>query len=514
VARKLRIAFGRIAQETNALSPLRTTIDDFRAQHWIEGDELLARCRTFGNEAPGFLPWAELSGFVRAARSAGDVEAVPLSSAWAVPSGPLERSCFEELTMQLADRLERARPLDGVFLSLHGAMGVVGMQDPEAEIVNVARIASGGAKVAISLDLHANLARPIVEASDAIVAYATNPHRDHFSTGRRAGSILVRALRGEIEPVTAWRSLPLLLGGGAGVDVLSPMRAIFRRARQMERERGVLSTSLFLCHPWNDAPELGWSTLAIADRDRAIAEACAEELAERCWSVKDVQPPRFPSAREAIRIAKESGLARKLGVVVMSDASDVVAAGAPGDSTHLVRALLEEGEGLVSYASIRDPAVARSLEGERDGDEVHVRVGGALDPSRSEPLEVDAVVRRVQRDPGFGIRVLLDLDPPPHVARGTAGTVRLVVTEGPPLAMSPGFYTSMGLSIRKADVVVVKSFFPFRLFFLPWARKTIYVKTRGATDLDAAFALAQGSPVHPRDRVDGWRDTDRRRRAL
>ena len=52
------------------------------------------------------------------------------------------------------------------------------------------------------------------------------------------------------------------------------------------------------------------------------------------------------------------------------------------------------------------------------------------------------------------------------------------------------------------------------MFFLPYNRKTLYVRTRGATDFDAAFTLAFDGPVHPRDAVDDWRPRDALRRGL
>ena len=93
------------------------------------------------------------------------------------------------------------------------------------------------------------------------------------------------------------------------------------------------------------------------------------------------------------------------------------------------------------------------------------------------------------------------------------GDVRLEVTEGAPLAMKPSFYSEVGLNPWKADVVVVKSFFPFRLFFLPQLRKAFYVKTKGITDLDAAYGLDFDDPIHPRDAVEDWRPTDLKRRG-
>ena len=72
----------------------------------------------------------------------------------------------------------------------------------------------GGAPLVVSHDLHGNLTRARVEAADAIVAYQTNPHRDHARIGRKAGRIVIGAALGELRPAMAWRSLPMILGGG------------------------------------------------------------------------------------------------------------------------------------------------------------------------------------------------------------------------------------------------------------------------------------------------------------
>jgi hypothetical protein len=82
------------------------------------------------------------------------------------------------------------------------------------------------------------------------------------------------------------------------------------------------------------------------------------------------------------------------------------------------------------------------------------------------------------------------------------------------MAVKPLYYKEAGLDPWKADVVMVKNFFPFLLFFAPLMRDVIFVRTAGVTDLDAAFVLDFAGPVHPRDRVEEWEGTDRRRRAL
>jgi microcystin degradation protein MlrC len=280
------------------------------------------------------------------------------------------------------------------------------------------------------------------------------------------------------------------------------MRAVFSHMRRAERRGEALAASIFMCHPWNDDPGLGWSTAVVTDGDPGGADRLAEQLAELCWERRHEQPPSFPTATEAIAQARGARLRRKLGCVTMSDASDVVTAGAPGDSTHLLRALLGEASGLLTYCAVRDPGAIEALWPHAPGDRVALPIGGSLDPARSSPLPVSGTVVSKHERRGFGRTVVLAVE---HL--------RVVITAGPSMVMRPSFYTEVGLSPWKADIVVVKNFFPFLMFFLPYNRKTIFVRTHGTTDFDAAFQLQFDGPMHPRDHVDGWRERDRARRS-
>jgi microcystin degradation protein MlrC len=496
-----RIAFARIMQETNALSPVATTLHDFESGHYLAGDALLAAASK-GPELAGFFRRAELAGFIEACKPhRRELEPVPILSAWASSGGPLATACYEELEARLIEGLRRAGRVDGMYLALHGAMGAIGVPDPESRLLRVVRAALGGAPLVTSHDLHGNLTAARVGAVDAIVAYHTNPHRDHARTGKRAGELVIGMVRGTLRPAMAWRSLPVILGGGKTIDFLAPMRAVFRRMKRAERRGEALAASTFMVHPWNDDPALGWSTCVVTDGDPAAADRLADELAEMCWDRRHDQPPQFAGPTEAIAAARKATWRRKLGVVTMSDASDVVTAGAPGDSTHLLRALLEQGAGLLTYAAVRDPSAIERLWPRGAGDIVAMPIGGTLDPARSQPLPVRGTVVGKYDQPGFGKTVVLAVE---HL--------RIVITEGPAMVMRPAFYKNVGLDIWAADVVVVKNFFPFLMFFLPYNRKTVFVRTHGVTDFDASFALRFDGPMFPRDEVATWRDRDAARR--
>lgn len=499
-----RIAFARINQETNALSPVPTTLDDFRSVHLLEGAELAMAVGPRGHEVPGMFARAELAGFMDAARARrADIEPVPLFSAWAVASGPLTRPTFDALLEKLADGLRKAGRVDAVYLALHGAMGVTGVRDPEREILAAARSVVGGVPLVATYDLHTNQTRARLEASDAVQSYQTNPHRDHARVGRRAGEMLIGMLDGAVRPALGWRSLPMILGGGLTIDFLPPMLEVFLRMKWIERDRRVLGASVNMCHPWNDDPLLGWSTTVVTNGDAALADRLADELAELCWARRHHLPPQASPPSEAIAKARRATIARKLGAVMMADLSDVVTAGAPGENTALLAALLEEGQGMISYVPLRDPVAVAELWSRPEGSEVAVSVGGKLDPRRGKALLVRGRIQKKIHTPGFERRVVL-----------ACGDVRLVLVEGPAIVMHPSFYEGVGLDPWRADVIVVKNFFPFLLFFAKVNRKTLLVRTSGVTDFDAARELTFDGPVHPFDPVFDWRAEDRRRRGL
>jgi len=310
-----------------------------------------------------------------------------------------------------------------------------------------------------------------------------------------------------IEPDIVWRSLPMILGGGNTVDFLQPLRPVWQRMKQIDAQVGILGVTIMTVHPWNRHTELGWSTIVIVDKKVAgaseRAERAIDDLADACWAVRTKLPPTMGTPQAAVERARRKTFARKIGVVMMSDASDVVSAGSPGENTALLAALIDAPD-LVSYATIRDPEVVARLHADHAvGDVVEVELGMKLDPSRGKRLRVRATVDRIAKAHGVGRLVILAI-----------ASMKLVVVEGPAMAVKPSYFKDAGLDPWQADVVVVKNFFPFLLFFAPLMRDVIFVKTDGVTDFDAAFALDFTDPVSPRDVVNSWRETDARRRAL
>ncbi|MBX3191530.1 MAG: M81 family metallopeptidase [Labilithrix sp.] len=500
--RPLRIAYGRLFHEANAYSPVATTLEDFERFHLMSGDALERASSLRGVELKSFMPHAELTGFRQAARLAGGVTCVPLESAMAVPGGPLARACFDELCGRLLARLERALPLDGVYLALHGSMQVEGLDEaPEAHLLRrVREVVGASVKIAVSYDLHANLSEGLVAPATILTAYRTNPHWDLAPTGYRAGRRLIRAIRGEITPVHAWRKLPMVMGGGTTIDFLSPMRGVFRWMRKLERDPRVVSASLFMVHPFTDAEQIGWAVHVSTDGDRGLAEELADRLADRAWQTREIAPPPMRDAAAAIDEVRASRW-RKLGPVTLVDVDDVVGAGAPGGNTHVVRELLERGRDVRAYVPVHDPALVDALRDAPVGASRDVVLAGT--PGYGMPAVKLARARVAAKAEGdFGLVVRLDVD-----------ALRIVVAERAPLPIHPSFWSAVGLSARAADLIVQKNFFHYRMFYALTSFQHIPVVTDGATSLTRVRDQEYAVPMAPKARLDDWRPFDARLRA-
>ena len=494
--RPLRIAYGRLFHEANARSPLLTEREDFERLHHLEGEALAHASSLSGVELKSFMPHAELTGFRQAAALAGGVETVPLTSSLAIPGGPLSRACFDALTDGLVEKLRAALPVDGVYLALHGSMQVDGQDEaPEAHLLRRVRALVGPrVKIAVSYDLHANLSEGLVAPVDVLVAYRTNPHWDLAPTGFRAGNRLIRALRDQIEPVHAWRKLPMLLGGGNTIDFLAPMRGIFRALRKLERDPRVVSASLFMVHPYTSAEHLGWAVHVCTDGDEALANQLVESFADRVWEERKSKLPKLFGVAEAIETARESRWA-KLGPVTFVDVDDIVGAGAPGGNTRILAELVKKPDALRAFVPLHDPRLVEELWTVPLGARRTVVLRGTPGYGAPEVRVEGTVEARLEGD--FGRTVRLDV-----------GKVHVVLTERSPLPIHPSFWAAVGLRARDANVIVQKNFFHYRMFYATTSFHHVPVVSGGATSFDRVISGEYIVPMEPAVSLADWRPSD------
>lgn len=368
----MRIAVGGIGHETNTFSTLRTGLNDFfirRGEEIVQG-EFWDRYRQQGIEFAGTL------------------------TAGAPPHGLVRRDVYLELKAELLERLERALPVDGVYLSLHGAMEVEELGDGESDLAGAIR-ERVGARVPIvaSLDLHGNLAPAFVAAADLLTALRTAPHRDGEATRRRALDHLVRCIREDLRPVSSMIKLPLILPGEWAVTEVEPARSLYATLPEIEAVPGILDASLMIGCAWTDSLYTSVSVLVFAAHDRELAHRHAARLARAVWEQREAFGPDVETATPEEAVAR--ALVAPESTVFISDSGDNVTAGGAGDLPLFAQHLLAARASDAVVAGIADAeAVARCAAAGLNS-RITLAIGGKLDSIHAQPLEVSGTVRHL-----------------------------------------------------------------------------------------------------------------------
>jgi microcystin degradation protein MlrC len=393
-----------------------------------------------------------------------------------------------------------------VFLALHGAMVAEGYEDATGEVLRALRAEIGPDLPLVgTLDLHANVTRRMVNQAAVLVGYHTVPHIDLYETGQRGIELLLAAIQGHAQPVTALRRLPMLLPAENGRTTDGPCAEVMEQVRALEKRPGILDVSVFSVQPWLDVHDVGCSVVVIADGDRHLAEKEADRLADEFWKRRRAFNIELTPTSEAIRYA----LGHDQGPFILSDSADAPSSGAPGDSTVVLEALLNAQPTKDCYLNIVDPQAVEEMIQAGVRREVTLRIGAKFAPALYRAVEVTGWVTLisdgdfVQKGPGLqGVTL--------HRGRTAVlriGHVYLVVMERPVMQWDAELYRSVGLEPRDAQIVVVKSPAAFRATYEPFAAEILILDASGvcSPNLPLLPFKRVRRPLYPLDDFEDWR---------
>ncbi len=357
-----RIGLVSIALEANTFNPKLTELDDFRAVHLYVGDEV-GRLRDSHHEVGGFLVELEEQGF----------QAVPLLAASAGPGGRLSTSVWRALIALLDNELRRVDPssLDGLLIAPHGAMAAEHVDDADGEwMMKLREVVGEKIPIIATCDPHANVSQKMIDATDAILAYQTNPHLDQRAKGRKAAQMMVKTIRGEVWPVQSICLTPFAMGIERQSTDESPCSTLIQAARFAGEKSGILSASIIFGFPYADVPEMGSSAIVVANRDRGLATAEAERLGSMMFGMRRRLTGNLISVEEAVNEASNED-----GPTCLLDMGDNVGGGAPGDNTSILQEILRQKAGP-ALAVIHDPESASKAIQAGIGRSCEMCVGG------------------------------------------------------------------------------------------------------------------------------------------
>jgi microcystin degradation protein MlrC len=259
---------------------------------------------------------------------------------------------------------------------------------------------------------------------------------------------------------------------GTWPTTAEPLRGLVRRMRERERSPGLLSISLGHGYPWADIGQAGAKAWAIAEHDQTLAAAAARETGMEFYRLRRAIEPRMVSLDGLAGVLADAPSGR----TVLADVADNPGGGAPGDSTLVLRALLDAGIAGAVAGCLVDPDAVSACMAAGVGTQLRLQVGGRS--GFGEPLEVDATVRAVLAEHCqtglLGEPEALGASAWIH-ARGCDIVLCSLRTQ----TYHPDAFTSLGLSFAPRAVILVKSARHFEAAFAALAQRIVPVQSAG-----------------------------------
>jgi microcystin degradation protein MlrC len=474
-----RIAFGGFQHETNTFAPTKASYDDFvRPGAW---PGLTRGAALFDAIAGINIP---IAGYVEAAQKQGH-ELLPLTWTNATPSAHVTEDAYERIAAMILEDLAKLKDLDGLYLDLHGAMVAEHVDDGEGELLRRVRDLVGpDLPVAVSLDLHANVTKEMVERADILDIYRTYPHVDMAATGRRSAAQLDTLIRSGKKFCKAYRQMPFMIPLTSGCTYEGPAKEVYREVKLLAQAPDVVGVSFACGFCPADFPGAGASLVAYGETQAAAnkaAEALYQAAVEResAFALEALSPGE--AVREAQRIAASSDKP-----VVLADAQDNAGGGANSDTTGLLRALIEaRAEGAV-LANLYDPAAAEAAHAAGEGAEVALSLGGHSGVPGDAPLEATFKVLRL------GDGQCTGTGPFYKGAQMKLGPTALLEKDGVKVAVASAkvqladqaMLRHLGIEPAQQKILALKSSVHFRADFQPLAEAVLVVVSPGPVVLD------------------------------
>ena len=395
---------------------------------------------------------------------------VPILLAEAPPGGPAEQGFFEEILQKVHDGLIACKPLDGVYVSEHGAGLSTDEDDADGAVFSTVRKAVGSDVPIIStLDLHGHVTPRMHASADILVSYLTNPHVDQFERGSEAARLLHQMLGG-LKTRSALVKVPMISPAVSLLTESGPFADLVDYGQKLLKPP-VLNVSILPGFAPANSSTNGLSVVvttdASASQSKKIAQKVAQEIATKAWENRHRYKGKLISLDEAINLCRLTTQQKGQPGIILADVADNPGAGGRGNTMYIIRRLLEEGIRDVTVGMIIDPNIAKEAHSKGVGAEFHGTFNLSETTQFSEKFEAHIKVKDLAsgtcvgrrgiyrgRRIDLGLCALLEID-----------GINLVVATARHQLADPIFLERFGLNLADLKVLVVKSRGHFRAGF-------------------------------------------------
>ncbi|MDP1648448.1 MAG: M81 family metallopeptidase [Rubrivivax sp.] len=463
----MRVFTASLATETNTFAPMPTGLASFHDGDYYPAGRHPDRMSFFAGPL-----WAAR----QRARERGWQLAEGLVAA-AQPSGTTTRLAFETLRDELLADLSAALPVDMVVLGLHGAMVADGYDDCEGDLLaRVRAIVGADVVVGAELDPHNHLTAAMVAKADLLISFKEYPHTDILERAFELVDLCAAQVERRIRPQASVVDCEMIVPIHTTRE---PARGFVQRIRALEGHDGVLSVSITHGFAWGDVPDMGTQVLVYTDGRREQGDKLARRLADELIALRET----LATPQPGIDAALDEALAAPPGLVVIADSADNPGGGAAGDSTFILRRLIERGIAPAAVGPLWDPGAVRIAFDAGVGARLPMRLGGKVGPLSGDPLDalctVQALVPAMVMSGLAGTSVALG-----DCALVLAHGIQIVLVSRRTQALGTDLFTGLGCRLAEQRIVVVKSSQHFRAAFAPLATRIIVAGAPGSVSPD------------------------------
>ena len=463
----MRVFSGGLATETNTFAPMPTGLGSFRDRGYY-------RAGTHPDEMSFF------AGPLWAARQRGKAlgwDLVEGLVASAQPSGTTTRLAYETLRDELLGDLAAALPVDMVVLGLHGAMVADGYDDCEGDLLaRVRQMVGPKVVVGAELDPHNHLTPAMLGNADLLIAFKEYPHTDILERAYELVDLCAAMVEGRIRPVASCVDCNMIV---TMHTTREPARGFVDRIQALEGKDGILSISVSHGFAWGDVEHMGTQIVVYSDGDAAKGMRLARRLADDLIGLRERLRVTYPG----IDASLDEALAFDGGPVVLADGADNPGGGAAGDSTFILRRMIERGIGNACLGPLWDGVAARIAFDAGVGAKLMLRIGGKIGPLSGDPVDALCTVKALLPE-----MTMTGLAGTPMAMGDSAlvetGGIEIVLVSLRNQAMGTDVFTQLGVDLAAKKIIVVKSSQHFYASFSKLARHVIYVGAPGVVAFD------------------------------
>ena len=505
-----RIAVLGFSLESNGFAPVATKAD-FEQSYLLAGEALAADLAAAHPRAGGTL-----IGFSSRMDETGPWEMVPIVVAATTPAGPVDQAFFDELVEAIAKGLRESLPLDGVYIAEHGAAAATGDPDPDGTLFSrVREIVGPAVPIVATLDLHANVSQRMVDSTDILISFLTNPHVDQRERGAEAAAAMrellsgVRTAKAFVKVPLMPPSLTLLTGEGAGER---PYGELIREGQRLVGG-DVMNVSICAGFFLTDSRKAGMSVVVTTRGDAKRAGSVASSLAQHAWDERKRYVPHLVSIDEATRRMLAVNRDPSMPALCFADVADNPGGGGRGNTTDLLQAFIGAGAKRVALAVFNDPALVRDAARHGEGARLRTIFNSEETHVLSKRFEAEVEVVKLSEGKLVGkrgankARTLL-LGPSARVRIGGPEGIDIVAISIRQQCTDPAILEHFGIDVGKLRGCIVKSRGHFRAGFSEFFGESQIL------EVDAPGLTTQGlhhlpyrnvpRPIYPLDAQTEW----------